>query len=110
LQFADGAPVATATVTFTSSEHGYSETTGTGPDGSFGLSAIAGMTGQVDGQLMVLEPILRSCPEFRVVQSRRGMLRFMDPSPISLSSDSDHADLKLELSSPSCRDLPPNRK
>jgi hypothetical protein len=106
LQFEDGAPVASATVMFTSQEHGYTETTGTGPDGSFGLSVIAGMKGQLSGQLVVLEPILRSCPEFRVGPRRRGMLRFMDASPISVSGDSDHEGLKLELSSPSCKSSP----
>jgi hypothetical protein len=110
LQFADGAPVASATVTFRSPEHGYSETTGTDSDGSFGLPVIAGMKGQLNGQLLVFEAILRSCPEFRVRPGRRGMLRFMDASPISLSSDADHEDLELELSSPSCRSWPPGRK
>jgi hypothetical protein len=110
VQFADGAPAAIATVTFTSPEHGYSETTGTGPDGSFGLPVIAGMKGQLSGHLVVMEPILKVCPEFRVGPRRRGMFRFMDVSPISLSSDSDHGDLKLELPSPSCASWPPGHK
>jgi hypothetical protein len=109
-QFADGAPVASATVTFTSSQHGYTETTSTGGDGSFDLSVVAGMEGQLDGRLAVLEPVLRSCPEFRVGPHRRGMFRFMDANPISLLSDSDQEGLKLELSSPSCKAWPPRRK
>jgi hypothetical protein len=40
MQFADGVPAAYAIVKFTSSEHGYSETTDTGADGSFGLSIL----------------------------------------------------------------------
>jgi hypothetical protein len=110
LKFSDGAPVASATVTFTSPQHGYSETTNTGPDGSFSLPVVAGMEGQLNGQLVVIEPILRSCPEFRVGPRRKGMLRFMDANPIPLSSHSDHEDLKLELSSPSCKSWPPGRK
>jgi hypothetical protein len=109
-QFSDGAPVANATVTFTSPQSGYSETTHTGEDGSFGLSAVAGMVGQLTGQLSVLEPILRSCPEFRVEPRRRGLFRFMDASPISLSVASDSEDLKLRLTSPSCKSWPPSRK
>jgi hypothetical protein len=109
-QFADGAPVATALVTFASPQSGYSETTNTGADGSFGLSIVVGMEGQLRGQLGVLEPILRFCPEFRVEPRRSGLIRFMDASPISLLVGSDHDDLKLELTSPSCKSWPPDRK
>ena len=109
-QFADGAPVANAGVTFTSPEHRYAETTSTGPDGSFGLLVIAGMTGQINGRLAVIDPILRSCPEFKVESRSRGFFHFMAASPISLSSDSDQEGLKLELSSPSCKSWPPGRK
>src|SRR5579863_104764 len=110
LRFADGVPVAGAIVTFTSPEHGYSETTGTRPGGSFGLLVIAGMEGQLNGELAVFEPILKSCPELRVGPGARGMSRFMDARPISLSADSDHEDLELELSSPSCKFLPTGRR
>ena len=110
MQFADGAPVAGATVTFTSPQSGYTETTNSDADGSFGLSAVAGMEGRLTGQLAVLEAIVRSCPEFRVEPRRRGFFRFMDASPIPLLVDSDHEELKLELTSPSCKSWPPNRK
>jgi hypothetical protein len=76
----------------------------------FGLSVVAGMEGQLRGQAAVLEQILRSCPEFRVEPRRSVIFRFMDASPISLSVDSDHEDLKLELTSPSCKSWPPSRK
>jgi hypothetical protein len=109
-QFMDGAPVADATVTFTSPQSGYSETTNTGADGLFGLSVVAGMEGQLRGQAAVLSQILRSCPEFRVEPRRSVIFRFMDASPISLSVDSDHEDLNLELTSPSCKSWPPSRK
>jgi len=109
-QFADGAPVPNAVVTFTSSEHGYSETTSTGPDGSFTLPVIAGMRGQLNGRLAVIDPILRSCPEFTVEPRSRGLFHFMDASPIPLLASSDQEDLKLELSSPSCKSWPPGRK
>ena len=109
-QFADGAPVADATVTFTSPKSGYTETTETSADGSFGLSVVAGMEGQLSGQLGVIEPILRKCPEFRVEPRRRGLVRFMDASPIPLSVDSNHGDLKLVLASPSCKSWPPSRR
>jgi len=109
-QFIDGVPVDVAIVTFTSPHSGYSESTSTGEDGSFGLSVVAGMEGQLTGQLGVPEPILRSCPAFRVEPRWRGIFRFMDASPIPLSVDSDHEDLKLELTSPSCKSWPPSRK
>jgi hypothetical protein len=109
-QFMDGAPVASAAVTFTSAQSGYSESTDTSADGSFGLSVVAGMEGRLTGQLGVLEPILRSCPEFQVEPRRSGMIRFMNASPISLSVNSDHEDLKLELTSASCKSWPPSRK
>ena len=109
-QFADGVPAPIAIVTFTSSEHGYSETTDTGSDGSFGLPVIAGMKGQLGGRLVVLEQILKSCPDFRVGPPRRGMFRFMDAIPTYLSSDSDQAEIDLELPSSSCASWPPGRK
>jgi hypothetical protein len=110
LQFADGVPASDATVTFTSPQHGYSETVAVGRDGSFALPVVAGMEGQLTAQLAVMERILRSCPEWKVQPRRRGMFRFMDASPISVLSDSDHEGLKLELPSPSCSSWPPGRK
>jgi len=110
MQFEDGVPAALATVTFTSPLHGYTETTESAADGSFGLSVLAGMEGQLDGEMFVLAPILTSCPEFKVGPRIRGMLRFMDASSISLSSDSDRKDLKLVLPSPSCKAWPPALK
>jgi len=59
LQFADHSPGARATVTFESLERGYFESTETGSDGSFGLTVIAGIEGQLNAQRVVLEPILR---------------------------------------------------
>lgn len=106
-QFADHAPVADATVTFTSLEHGYSESTQTGSDGSFGLTVIAGIEGQLNGRLAVLEWNLRSCPELAVGPHRRGVFRFIDASPVSLLMDSDHDGVKLELPSRSCSSLLP---
>ncbi len=79
---------------FTSPQHGYSETTDTGADGSFGLLVVAGMEGQLGGNLAVIEPILKSCPEFKVEPRRRGAFRFMDAIPIPLTVDSDRADLE----------------
>jgi hypothetical protein len=110
MQFADGAPVANGTVAFTSPQHGYSETTSTGADGSFGFSVVAGMEGQLSGQFAVLEPVLRSCPELKVEPRRIGLFRLMEASPISLSSDTDRDGLKLELSPPSCKAGPRGRR
>jgi hypothetical protein len=110
MQFADGAPVDGATVIFTSPQHGYSETTVTGTDGSFGLSALAGIDGQLNGQFVIMERILKSCPGFAVGPRRSGMLRFMDAKPITLSIDSTHEDVILELASRSCKFWPPGQK
>lgn len=102
-QFADGVAVAHAGVTFTSARSGYAETTETDADGAFGLSVLAGMEGELTGVLGVLAPILSSCPEFKVNERRAGMFRFMDARPVSLSMNSDHEDVRLELDSPSCK-------
>ncbi len=109
LQFADGAPVPGAKVTFTSPQHGYSEETETNADGSFGLSAVAGMAGQLSGQFVVFEQMLRSCPQLKVGRLRGGMFRLMDANPVPLSIDSDREHLTLELPSQSCKDWPPRR-
>lgn len=109
-RYADGVPVTRATVRFTSPQSGYSETTSSSVDGSFGLSIVAGMEGQLTGQLGILEPMLRSCPEFRVEPRRSGLMRFMDANPISLLADANHDNLILALASPSCKPSPPIRK
>jgi hypothetical protein len=109
MEFADGGPVAYATVTFTSSQHGYREKTATGRDGSFGLSVVAGVEGQLDGELAIFDPILRSCPELKVGPKVRGLFHFIDVPSIPLASVSDRSDLKLVLSSPSCKAWPPAR-
>lgn len=109
-QFSDGAPVELGVVTFTSPQHGYTETTSTGPNGSFVMTVVAGMTGLLNGRLGVFEPILRSCPEFKVGPQKSGLFRFMDASPIALAGDSNHEGLNLELSSPSCKSWPQRPK
>lgn len=109
LQFSDGSPAPDGTVTFTSGQHGYSETTSTRPDGSFALPVIVGMEGLLNAQLAVPELFLRSCPEFEVGSHGSGLFRIMDANPISLSSNSDQ-DVTLELPSPSCKSWPPRRK
>jgi hypothetical protein len=105
--FQDGAPVSGA-VTFTSSQHGYTETTSTAADGSFSLLIVAGMEGQLEGAMSVLAipSVLESCPEFKAGQIR-GMSRSLDTNSISISNDSDQKDLKLVLPSPSCKAWPP---
>lgn len=109
LSYADGARVSGATITFASAQHGYSETTKTNAEGVFGLSAVKGSEGQLTGQLMVFEPILRSCPELKVESRRRGMTRFIDGVPIRLTADSDQDNLRLILPSPSCKSWPKGR-
>jgi hypothetical protein len=101
--FSDGQPVAGAGVTFVSAGHGYSESASTGDDGIFSFNAVAGMDGELRGEIAILEPILRSCPELQVTPLRRGLFRFMEAVPIAVTTDSDHENLTLKLSSPSCK-------
>jgi hypothetical protein len=109
VRFADGVPVANASVTFTSPEHGYSETTSTGSDGSFSLPVVAGWQGQLTGRLVVFEFMLGACPQFQSSRRGDGMLRLIDAPSLSLSSDVDHENITLELPSPSCKSWPPTR-
>jgi hypothetical protein len=106
MQFADGAPVPHATVSFTSEERGYTETTETSEDGSFGFLVVAGTEGSVKGQVGIFPQIWQSCPEFKVRPGSRGMIRVMDATPFSLSVDADHIDLKLILPFASCKSWP----
>ena len=108
LQYSDGAPVAIARVTFTSPEHGYAETTETGEDGSFHLSVLAGMRGQLEGSAQVLDSTLTQCPQFRASPEQAGIVRFMETNSISLSPDSDDNSLQLELRFRSCLFWPPH--
>lgn len=110
MRFEDGVLASGATVTFTSPRHGYAETTGTAEDGSFGLWIVAGMEGQLDGQMPILMPILKSCPDVKVKPRTRGLFALVDANPIPLSSDSDRDGLELVLSSPSCKAGPPVQK
>ncbi len=103
MQFQDGAPATPATVTFTSRETGYTETTETNADGSFGFLLVAGMEGELRGKMVVFDPILKSCPQFEVEPQARGMFRFMDSISIPLSSDSGHGNLNLLLPFASCK-------
>lgn len=91
-------------------QHGYSEVTATEPDGLFRLPIIAGMSGELTGQIAVFEPNLESCPDFKVEPRRSGMFRFMHTAPISLLIDSDQAGVRLKLPSPSCKAWPFGRK
>lgn len=110
MQFADGVPAGyLASVAFRSPEHGYTETTSVAPDGSFGLTVIPGMEGQVDGRITVMTSTLALCPQFEVGPQIRGIFRFMDATPIPISGDSDRDGFMLVLPSPSCKAWPPHR-
>ena len=103
VQFADGVPASSVTLTFTSEPHGYTETTITSRDGTFALSVVPGIEGQLAASFGVMMPILAKCPEVHAGPRTRGMFRFIDATPITIKSDSDHLELKLELPSPSCK-------
>jgi hypothetical protein len=106
-EFEDGVGAAGAAITFESENRGYKETTQTSGDGSFGLSLVAGMEGQLSVTKAVFDPIrLRSCPQLKVGPKMRGLFRSIDSKPLAIVSDSDQGDLKLVLPSPSCRALP----
>jgi len=105
MQFEDGVLAAWGKVTFTSPEHGYTETTNIADDGSFGLLVVAGMDGQLDGRWGVMLPMLDSCPELKVGARISGMFRSIEADPLAVSSDADHAGLRLVLPSPSCKTL-----
>ena len=107
VQFADGAPAASARVTFTSPQHGYSETTETDLNGSFTVPVIAGMEGQLAARLSIFDPILKLCPDLRVGPNPRGLFHFIDATPVTVLSDTDRSGVKLELLSPSCKSLSP---
>ena len=108
IQYEDGAP-ARGRVTFTSPRHGYTETTETGRDGSFGLLVVAGVEGQLTGYMTVLGRIAELCSQFKVRQIR-GLHRFLNTNPVSISSDSDRRDLKLVFPFRSCEAWPPPNK
>jgi hypothetical protein len=105
-QFVDGVPVGGATVTFTTATIGYTESTETSPDGSFGMFVLAGVEGQLDGRRSVFEPVLRKCPGFRVEPRKRGLFSFMDATPIPLLVDSNRESLELKLPFASCESWP----
>jgi hypothetical protein len=109
MQFSDGIPVANANVIFTSPQHGYTETTSTGADGLFTLSVVAGMDGRLSGEALVLQSVLKSCPQFQVRPLQRGIVRWMDADPVVLSGDSERNGLVLQLPFPSCH-VPPSRR
>ena len=109
LQFADGVPAPRATVAFTSPQHGYLEVTETRPDGSFGLSSVAGMNGQLHASIGILDLFVKTCPEFKVGPRKSGIVRFIDSNLVPLSVDSDQVGLNLTLNSPSCKLWPPKR-
>jgi hypothetical protein len=110
MQFADGAPVPHATVTFTSDQRGYTETTETVEDGSFGFLVVAGIEGSLKGQVGIFPQIWQSCPEFKVRPSARGMIRIMDAVPVQLLNAADHEDVRLILPFGSCKVWPPARE
>lgn len=103
--FDDGTPVREATVTFVSSEHGYTEKTETAADGSFDFLVVAGMKGELGATLPLLATSLTKCPGFDFHQAVRS--HPLEAKPIAISSDSDQKDLRLTLKSPSCDALAP---
>ena len=71
LLFEDGTSASQSTVTFTSSEIGYSESTSVATDGSFTFYVLAGMQGQLSAEMSIMQPALAQCPQY-VVRSRVG--------------------------------------
>lgn len=106
VEFQDGVPVLRAVVTFTSEQHGYTEKTNAGEDGSFGFLLASGMEGTIQASVALFPPaVLSSCPQFQIARVR-GMISIMDAVPVALSSDSDHDGVKLVLPFASCKAWP----
>jgi hypothetical protein len=110
MEFADGAPAAFASVRFTASSGGYTELAEVRRDGTFGLSIVAGVAGQLTGQMQILERLFVKCPELKVGVARRGLFRILDAEPVPLSGDADRPDVLLRLPSPSCKAWPPPQR
>jgi hypothetical protein len=106
VSFADGIPVTQGSVTFTSSEHGYSETSTITDDGSFHFSVVTGMTGQLHAEIQLFGFNLTQCPQFTADPNRGGFIRFVNSIPISVSAEADQENLKLGMPSPSCQFWP----
>ncbi len=108
--YADGTPVTGVSVTFTSPELGYSESTSADKDGSFNLYVLAGMKGQLSAEMSIIQPLLLQCPQFVVQPRWKGMFRYMDSNTISVSTGSDQDNLQLTMPSPPCAAWPPQTK
>ncbi|MEQ1885383.1 MAG: carboxypeptidase-like regulatory domain-containing protein [Bryobacteraceae bacterium] len=107
--FSDGFAVKGATIEFASAEPGYAENTTSNADGSFALTALAGVQGQLKVELPVFLPMLRNCPEWKVGPREQGMMRFIEAPATAITMDEDRIDLTIELPSPSCKAVPAQR-
>jgi hypothetical protein len=79
------------------------EKTQTAKDGSFALSVLDGVEGQLEG--LVSSGFLTSCPEIPGARIS-GMLGFLSTNSISLLSDSDRVNLRLIVPLRSCKVIP----
>jgi hypothetical protein len=89
-------------VTFVSEKSGYTERTEIRPDGSFDLSAVEGMDGELFAETSVILTQLRTCPQFAVAREF-GMMAAAETPKLPLTSNSDHGDIKLEMPFGSCK-------
>ncbi len=101
VKYTDGVPLRGA-VTFVSEKSGYAERTEIRPDGSFDLSVVEGIDGELFAEASVILTQLRTCPQFAVAREF-GMMAAAETPKLPLTSYSDHGDIKLEMPFASCK-------
>ncbi|MBS1858682.1 MAG: carboxypeptidase regulatory-like domain-containing protein [Acidobacteria bacterium] len=104
MQFDDGTAIPGQFVTFTESGGAYTEHAMTEGDGSFLLTLVAGVSGEVRGKIWVDRDSARKCPGFPARFNPEGFIAELAAPPVVVSGDDDEAGVVLTLPFPSCRE------
>lgn len=90
MQFSDGTPIPGQTVQFIAAR-GQREYARTTADGSFQLMLVAGVSGEVQGEIWVDRDSATNCPDFRAKLNPGGFIATLTPPPVSVSGMADQS-------------------
>jgi hypothetical protein len=102
MQFDDGTPIPEQSVNFIAADGGYREYARTADDGSFQLTLVAGVSGEVRGEIWVDRDSAARCPDFGAKLNPRAMIAILSPPPVAVAGTNDHSGVLLTFPFASC--------
>jgi hypothetical protein len=104
MQFQDGTPIPGQFVDFAASSSSYVEHASTARDGSFAITVLAGVPGQIQGEIWVDQDSAAKCPALQAKFNQGAFIAKIAALPVVVSGKDDQPGVVLTVPVPFCRD------